>query len=44
MDAEGYKKTIEELIKLIDAGVYVVDQDGIGMFYTGPWRIWSRST
>ena len=35
MDAEGYKKIIEELIKLIDAGVYVVDQDGIGMFYNG---------
>lgn len=33
MDAEGYKKIIEELIKQIDAGVYVVDQDGIGMFY-----------
>lgn len=33
MDAEGYKKIIEELIKLIDAGVYVVDADGIGLFY-----------
>ena len=33
MNAEGYKKIIEELIKLIDAGVYVVDQDGIGLFY-----------
>lgn len=33
MNAEGYKKIIEELIKLIDAGVYVVDEDGIGLFY-----------
>ena len=36
MDAEGYKKIIEELIKLIDAGVYVVDRDGMGMFYNSP--------
>lgn len=33
MNTEGYKKIIEELIKLIDAGVYVVDEDGIGLFY-----------
>lgn len=33
MNAEGYKKIIDELIKLIDAGVYVVDKDGIGLFY-----------
>lgn len=33
MDAEIYKKIIEELIKLVDEGVYVVDQDGVGMFY-----------
>ena len=33
MDAEGYKKIIEELIKLIDAGVYVVDENGVGLFY-----------
>lgn len=33
MDAEGYKRIIEELIKLVDAGVYVVDKDGVGLFY-----------
>lgn len=33
MDQEGYRRIIEELIKLIDTGVYVVDQDGVGMFY-----------
>lgn len=33
MDSAGYKKIIEELIKLIDAGIYVVDQDGVGLFY-----------
>lgn len=33
MDKEGYRRIIEELIKLVDAGVYVVDRDGIGLFY-----------
>lgn len=33
LQAEGYRKIIEELIKLIDAGVYVVDEDGVGLFY-----------
>lgn len=33
MNEAGYKRIIEELIKLIDTGVYVVDQDGVGMFY-----------
>ncbi|MGN0658199.1 MAG: sigma-54 interaction domain-containing protein [Emergencia sp.] len=33
MNADGYRRIIEELIKLLDTGVYVVDQDGIGLFY-----------
>lgn len=33
MDAKGYEKIIEELIKLIDDGVYIVDADGTGIFY-----------
>ena len=33
MEQEGYKRIIEELIKLIDTGVYVVDKDGMGLFY-----------
>lgn len=33
MEENTYKKIIEELIKLVDEGVYVVDQDGIGLFY-----------
>lgn len=33
MDEKGYKKIIEELIKLVDSGVYVVDEEGIGLFY-----------
>lgn len=33
MKKEYYEKIIEELIKLIDEGVYVVDKQGIGRFY-----------
>lgn len=33
MKKEYYEKIIEELIKLIDEGVYVVDKKGIGRFY-----------
>ena len=33
MDAKGYEKIIEELIKLINDGVYIVDADGTGIFY-----------
>lgn len=33
MNEEGYKRIIEELIKLLDAGVYIVDENGIGTFY-----------
>ena len=28
-----YKKIIYELINLVDEGVYVVDKEGIGLFY-----------
>ena len=33
MRKEYYEKIIEELIKLIDEGVYIVDKQGIGRFY-----------
>lgn len=33
MKAEEYRKIIEALINLIDIGVYVVDADGVGIFY-----------
>ena len=33
MKKEYYEKIIEELIKLIDEGVYIVDKQGIGRFY-----------
>lgn len=33
MKKEYYEKIIQELIKLIDEGVYVVDKQGIGRFY-----------
>ena len=33
MRAEYYKKIIYELINLIDEGVYIVDQEGKGVFY-----------
>ena len=33
MRAEYYKKIIYELINLIDEGVYIVDQEGKGIFY-----------
>ena len=33
MDEKGYKKIIEELLKLLDEGVYIVDKNGIGLFY-----------
>lgn len=36
MNAEGYKKIIEALISLIDAGVYIVDEEGTGLFYNKP--------
>lgn len=33
MNEEFYKKIIYELLNLIDVGVYIVDQDGKGIFY-----------
>ncbi len=33
MGANYYKKIIEELIELIDDGVYIVDEEGVGIFY-----------
>ena len=33
MREEYYKKIIYELINLIDEGVYIVDQEGKGIFY-----------
>lgn len=33
MNEIGYKRIIEELIKLIDTGVYIVDEKGVGIFY-----------
>ncbi|TDP58938.1 sigma-54 interaction domain-containing protein [Aminicella lysinilytica] len=33
MDETAYKKIIEELIELVDEGVYIVDRDGVGLFY-----------
>lgn len=36
MQAVDYEKIIEELIKLIDLGVYIVDADGVGLFYNKP--------
>lgn len=33
MQAEEYKDILETLINLIDAGIYIVDADGVGIFY-----------
>ena len=33
MDAKGYRLIIEELLKLLDEGVYIVDHQGVGLFY-----------
>lgn len=33
MEAEEYKKILETLINLLDTGVYVVDTEGVGIFY-----------
>jgi len=33
LEEKIYRAIIAELIKLVDEGVYVVDKDGIGMFY-----------
>lgn len=33
MKAEHYKKIIDELIELIDEGIYIVDRDGVGIHY-----------
>lgn len=33
MKKEEYKKILEELLKLIDEGVYIVDKKGVGKFY-----------
>ncbi len=33
MDENGYKQIISELIELIDEGVYIVDENGVGLFY-----------
>ena len=34
MDSDGYKKIIEALVDLIQEGVYIVDEKGIGLFYS----------
>ena len=34
MDDNGYRKIIEELIDLLQEGVYIVDEKGIGLFYS----------
>ena len=31
MKAEHYKKILDELIELIDEGIYIVDRDGVGI-------------
>ena len=36
MDEKGYKKIIEELLNLLDEGVYIVDKKGVGLFYNEP--------
>ena len=36
MKKEEYKKIIEELLTLIDEGVYIVDKKGVGKFYNEP--------
>ena len=33
MKAEHYKKILDELIELIDEGIYIVDRDGVGIHY-----------
>ena len=33
MDEQGYKAIIQALIELVEEGVYVVDDDGVGLFY-----------
>ena len=33
MNAEQYEKIIDELIELIDEGIYIVDKDGVGTHY-----------
>lgn len=33
MHAEDYKKIIEALLSLIDTGVYIIDEEGKGIFY-----------
>ena len=33
MEERYYKAIIEELIKLMEEGVYIVDRDGVGVFY-----------
>ena len=33
MEDRYYKRIIEELLKLIDAGVHIVDERGVGLFY-----------
>lgn len=35
MEERYYKRIIEELLKLIDAGVHIVDNRGVGLFYNG---------
>ena len=33
MNAEQYKKIVDELIELLDEGVYIVDKEGVGIHY-----------
>ena len=40
MTAEQYKKLVDELIELLDEGVYIVDKDGVGIHYN---RVMART-
>ena len=33
MNDNGYKRILEELLDLLDEGVYIVDENGVGIFY-----------
>ena len=33
LEKDDYINIIETLVKMIDEGVYIVDSDGIGLFY-----------
>ena len=33
MENKDYKLILERLLDIMDEGVYIVDQDGVGIFY-----------